>query len=242
MTKAGVLPARLTVGRLTFDVVPRPGRRTLEITVERDASLTIKAPPTTSVARVEAFVDAKQDWIYRKLAEKDALLGAPTIKQFVNGEGFTYLGRNYRLLLVDTQDVPVKLERGRLRLRRDALDDAAATVRTWYATAGQTWLGRRIGPWAARIGASGVSVRVADLGYRWGSTRGLDHINIHWATLQLRPGLIDYVIVHELAHLHEENHTPQFWRHVEQAMPDYRPRKQELAAVGARVWLENGSA
>src|SRR6266496_299129 len=94
-------------------------------------------------------------------------------------------------------------------------------------------------PWAARMRAAEVGVRVTGLGYRWGSTRGADRINIHWATLQLRPSAIDYVLVHELAHLHEPNHTQAFWDRVERAMPDYELWKTKLAQVGAEVWTGN---
>jgi predicted metal-dependent hydrolase len=231
------LPPRLEIGRLSFDVLARPGRRTLEMTVERDASLSIKAPDGVTVEQIEAFVYGKQDWIYRKLAEKDAFLGAPVIKQFVNGEGFAYLGRNYRLQLVDDQGVPVKLERGRLRMRRDAVHDGPSTMRSWYQGVGDSWLRQRIRPWAARMRAEAVELRLNGLGYRWGSTRGHDRINIHWATLQLRPTLIDYVLVHELAHLHELSHTRSFWDRVERAMPDFELRKNQLARTGSSVWI-----
>jgi predicted metal-dependent hydrolase len=237
MSAAGVLPKRLEIGRLSFDVLQRPERRTLEITVERDASLSVKVPEAVTVEQIESFVFAKQEWIYRKLAEKDAFLGAPVVKQFVNGEGFAYLGRSYRLQLVEDQGPPIKLERGRLRMCRDVASDGVAALRSWYLGVGESWLRQRVTPWAARMGAVDVQVRVNGLGYRWGSTRGRDRINIHWATLQLRPSLIDYVLVHELAHLHEPNHTPAFWEQVERVMPDYKPRRDDLSQRGARVWL-----
>lgn len=79
-----------------------------------------------------------------------------------------------------------------------------------------------------------------DLGYRWGSTKGERHINIHWATLQLAPSLIDYVIVHELAHLKELNHTDRDWAEMARAMPDYERRRAELLNAGSRVWACHG--
>ena len=87
-------------------------------------------------------------------------------------------------------------------------------MRRWYIDVGGQWLRRRIRPWAARLGEDAVAVDVRDLGFRWGSARPTDgpqRINVHWATLQLPPSLIDYVLVHELAHLRETNHTPEFW-------------------------------
>ena len=84
-------------------------------------------------------------------------------------------------------------------------------------------------------------VYVRDLGYRWGSLGKNDRVNFHWATIQLSPPLIDYVIVHELAHVNEPNHTPDFWLRVERAMPGYQAMKKELASVGSRTlarWAE----
>ena len=79
---------------------------------------------------------------------------------------------------------------------------------------------------------------MSDLGYRWGSARpDTNHINIHWATLQLPPSLIDYVIVHELAHLIEPSHAPAYWSHVERLMPGYESRRTALGAIGKNVWL-----
>lgn len=90
------------------------------------------------------------------------------------------------------------------------------------------------------MGFPEVDVTVGELGYRWGSARPLDgdnRINIHWVTLQLPPGLIDYVIVHELAHLAGPNHTPEYWNLVERAMPGYENHKTNLAVIGKNVWL-----
>lgn len=235
---ADKLPERWEVDGLVFDVIPRPDRSTLEITVERDASLSLKVPECATTLQVEAFVTSKRTWIFRKLAEKDALFHPPVVKQLVDGEGFAYLGRSHRLLLVGSQDVPVRLERGRLRVRRtDANSDGVAVIRRWYQSTGTSWLARRVEPWAARTGADDVSIEVAGLGYRWGSVGKSNRINIHWATLQLPPALIDYVLVHELAHLEETNHTPRFWQLVARALPDFERRKDVLARRGAELWL-----
>ena len=266
-TAAGVdslheLPA-LVVGDLVLAVAPLSDRTTIEIVVERDASLVLKAPHGVTVERATQFVSARRGWVYRKLAEKDALTGPPIVKQFVDGEGFAYLGRSYRLTLTAdtpgvrldrgrpvqqarpdserTADPPaVRLERGRFHLAAAEADRGAAAMRRWYIDVGGQWLRRRIRPWATRLGEDAVAVEVRDLGYRWGSARPTDgpqRINVHWATLQLPPSLIDYVLVHELAHLRETNHTPEFWSTVERLMPGYDLQKANLAAIGKNVWL-----
>lgn len=238
----------LVVGDLELRIAPRSDRKTIEIVVERDASLVLKAPPTATIERAEQFITAKRQWIYRKLAEKDALTGPPVVKQFVEGEGFAYLGRSYRLTLTTSteaglagdREATVRLDRGRFHLHAPRAADGGGAMRRWYTKTGGQWIRRRIRPWAARLGEQAVGVEVRDLGYRWGSARPADgpqSINIHWATLQLPPSLIDYVLVHELAHLREANHTPEFWTCVARLMPSYELHKATLATVGKNVWL-----
>ena len=231
---------QLVVGDLVLRVAPPSDRKTIEIVVERDAALTLKAPRSASVRRAEQFVKAKQGWIYRKLADKDALTGPPVVKQFVDGEGFAYLGRNYRLTLTTGPATGVRMEGGRFHLPAAQAGRGAALMRRWYTETGGQWLQRRVRPWAARIGEQDVAVEVRDLGYRWGSARRTDgpqRINVHWATLQLPPTLIDYVLVHELAHLHELNHTPDFWATVARLMPTFEQQRASLSATGNTVWL-----
>ena len=113
-------------------------------------------------------------------------------------------------------------------------------MRDWYVQTGTQWLQRRARPWATRMGIDDLTIDVRDLGYRWGSARpmtGAQRINIHWATLQLPPSLIDYVVVHELAHLREANHTPEFWAIISHVMPGYKSPKTNLASIGRGVWL-----
>ena len=229
----------LVVGDLVFRVSPPRQGKTIEIIVERDASLVIKAPPAVTVERVMRFVAAKRQWIYRKLVEKDALTGPPVVKKFVEGEGFAYLGRSYRLTLTP-EGTGVRLDRGRFHLPAKKADEGAAAMRRWYTDVGSKWLQKRIRPWAARLGEQSVAVEVRDLGFRWGSARphtGPQRINVHWATLQLPPSLIDYILVHELTHLREANHTPEFWSIVARLMPGYQSEKSALASIGKIIWL-----
>ena len=234
------LPA-LVVGDLVLEVAPPSDRETIEIVVERDASLVLKAPPTATIERARQFVTAKRPWVYRKLAEKDALTGPPVVKQFVEGEGFAYLGRSYRLTLTTGTGAKegVRLERGRLHLPASSVHEGATAMRRWYTQVGGEWLRRRVRPWASRLGEEAVEVAVQDLGFRWGSARpieGPQRINVHWATLQLPPSLIDYVLVHELAHLQETNHTPDFWKIVARLVPTFKQQRRLLATTGKSIW------
>lgn len=223
----------LAVGDLRFEVVLSARRRTMELSVERDGGLVVRAPEGATSARLEAFIHEKRTWVYRKVAEKEALRRTVPVREYVSGEGFPYLGRSYRLLLVNRQEVPLRLEAGRFRLRRSEVGQGRAHFIRWYAEHGRTWLRRRVEALAPRVGVEPGAVEVRDLGYRWGSCGWSRTLNFNWATILLPPSIVEYVVVHELVHLCERNHTPAFWRRVERAMPDYVRRKTWLAERGA---------
>ena len=230
---------RLVVAGLDFEVQLSGSRRSIGITVDRDGSLIVTAPQDCDEAELARFAHDKRMWVYKKLAEKDLLLSYRPTKEFVSGEGFVYLGRSYRLLLSSTDVERVKLERGRLMMSRNiaASGSGAQAMVDWYRARASRWFPRRVEPWAQRMGVRPAAIDVRDLGYRWGSLGKRDHVNFHWATIQLLPALVDYVIVHELAHIHEPHHTPDFWATVQRAMPTYLHAKDDLARLGSKLWL-----
>lgn len=228
-------PPTLTIDDLNLEIRRSSRRRSLQITVDRGGELVLSAPPDVDEDRLHEFVREKRFWIYTKLAEKEQLQKPVPSKAFVNGEGFLYLGRSYRLLLVDEQDVPVKLLNGRFRLRADlALSGREHLVR-WYGERAKVWLWSKAREYAPRMEVQPAGVRVQDLGYRWGSCGKGGWLYFHWKAILLPPRIAEYVVVHELAHLHEPHHTPEFWRRVARAMSDYERRKLWLAEHGMDV-------
>lgn len=232
---APVKSPSLQVDDLCFVLRRSTRRKTMQITVERDGELVLSAPPEVDEAALRAFVLEKRFWIYTKLAEKDRLRRRLPRKQFVDGEGFLYLGRSHRLKLVSQQDVPLKLTAGRFCLRRDALSVAREHFIRWYCERAKAWLSSRAAEYQSRMEVSPAGVKVQDLGYRWGSCGKGDWLYFHWKTILLPARIAEYVLVHEIAHLHEPHHTPSFWLRVERAMPDYAHRKAWLAEHGIDV-------
>lgn len=227
--------ARLSVEDLQFTVHRSTRRRTMEITVERSGELAIFAPLDVDKDQLRSFVLEKRFWIYTKLAEKDRLQKQVPIKEFVGGEGFLYLGRSHRLKLVDDQRVALRLVNGRFALRSDSVTSARKHFISWYSQRARAWLSARIAEYRARMEVTPGSVRVQDLGYRWGSCGKGGLLYFHWKTILLPARIAEYVAVHEIAHLHEPHHTPAFWLRVERAMPDFAQRKAWLAEHGINV-------
>ena len=178
----------ITIDDLELELRASAQRRSLQLTIDRDGDLILLAPSDCDAAALEDFVREKRSWIYRKLAEKELLRQPIAAKQYVTGEGFPYLGRNYRLLMVTEQSVPVKLEDGRFKmLRSTALDGRSHMVR-WYEEHARPWLDDRVDRFANRVGVHSSGVAVRDLGYRWGSCGKHDKLYFHWRAVLLPLG------------------------------------------------------
>lgn len=222
----------LKVDELTFEVRRSPRRKTLELIIDRDGELVIAAPEGLDDAVMADFVREKRFWLYTKIAEKEARQHVVPKKEFVNGEGFPYLGRSYRLKLVDEQERALKLVNGHFCLRRKLANRGRDFFVSWYTAHGKIWLTKRVAEWSKHMGIKVKAVNVQDLGFRWGSCSASKVVNFHWATILLPAHIVDYVIVHELAHLIEPNHSPEFWAVVESAMFDFEEKKTWLAEHG----------
>jgi len=221
----------LTVDDLSFAVRWSRRRRTVGITVKRDGGLVVAAPVRTSTRKLEQAVRAKLPWVRRKLAEFEALGPPPAPKRFVDGELLPYLGRDYRLTLVDDPARPVILNGERLELASGLDGEARAVVVAWYEARAREYIDAAVARYAPLVGAAPAAVVVRDLGKRrWGVC---DHrtltVSLHWQLITQPPDLVDYVVVHELVHLHEPNHGPAFWRRVEDLLPDCKARRRRLS-------------
>ena len=225
----------LTVEDLKFSVTRSSRRRSLQITVDRRGELSLLAPPQVEEAQLVSFVREKRFWIYTKLAEKDLLRRPFRHRRFVNGEGFLYRGRSYRLKLMEGQDMPLRLSNGRFYLAKSAAERGRSHFIRWYTERGRPWFAAKVVQYSARMQVEPAGIKIQDLGYRWGSCGKGGCLYFHWKSVLLPPRIAEYVVVHEIAHLHERLHTPAFWRRVERAMPDYERRKKWLAERGMDV-------
>jgi predicted metal-dependent hydrolase len=225
----------LEVGGLTFQVRRSTRRRTLSLTVDRSGELVVHAPAETAAYELGRWTKTKLVWVHGKLALKED--GAPKVRnpEYVTGEAFAYLGRRYRLAIVAEQKEPLRFDGARFLLRRDA-NPAESCFREWYVLNGKEWLGRRVESLSKRTGASPSRIEVRDLGFRWGSCGRDGALYVNWRALQLPVRVLDYVLIHELSHLIEPSHQPEFWSVLECALPDWRERKEELNRRAAEIY------
>lgn len=218
----------LQLGGLGFEVRRSDRRKTLGLTVDRAGELVAHVPAGTSSEELSRWIKTKLLWVHRKLALKEESAPKMRAPEYISGEAFCYLGRRYRLKLVDRQEKPLQFDGTRFTLRRDA-KQAEQHFRQWYIQAGTEWLQRRVATISARTSKKPQRVEVRDLGFRWGSCGKKGVLFFNWKVLQLPVRLADYVIAHELVHLIEDHHGPAFWAALGRAMPDWQKRKNALA-------------
>jgi predicted metal-dependent hydrolase len=226
---------------ISYELVRSP-RRTADIVIEPDGRVIVRAPESISPERVEDLIEAKRLWIYKNLAEWRDLNATRVIREYRNGEGFLYLGRSYRLLLVAGQEEPLLLKAGRFQLRRDLVDQgevpaAKAAFRDYFVTRGVERITRRVAYFAPKVGFEPGKIDVRELGHRWASCSPTGNLAFHWKCMMAPPKVIDYIVVHELCHMHHLDHSDAFWNEVDKVMPDFHERKEWLRKNGAAMDL-----
>jgi len=230
------------VGDIQYELLRGGQRKTVDVVIERDGHVSVRAPEHFPVEQADAVVKRKRFWIYRSLAEWRDLNASRVVREWVNGEGFLYLGSSYRLLLVQGQDTPLLLKDGRFCLNRELVDqggEAAAkrTFETFYREKGLERIQKRVAYFAPKVGVAPASIQVKEIGYRWATCSATGELIFHWKCMMAPPKVIDYIVVHELCHLHHRDHTAAFWNEVDKVMPDYYERKSWLRASGASLDL-----
>lgn len=216
----------------------RSSRKTASIYIERDGEVSLLVPQDLSDGQVEELIESKRKWIYTNLAEWQDLNATRRQREFVSGEGFFYLGRSYRLQIVEDQDVPLKLKDGYFCLRSsDEGTDSNTVFKEFFRQKGRERIPERVAIYQQQMGVEPKSIRVQELQNRWGSCTPDGNLNFHWKCMMAPLTVIDYIVVHELAHIHHANHTEAFWNEIDKVLPDYLERKEWLRQNGAGMDL-----
>jgi len=225
----------------------RGRRRTIGFAVGPEG-LTVRAPRWTTLGEVDAALHAKARWIVAKLGEARTHAEQQAAARMVWQEGarFPYLGEPLRLVLDARQRhgpaaAVLESEQAALHVGLPPQADSAqvrAAVQAWLTRQARRWFTQRLDHFAPLLGVRWHRLGLSSAGTRWGSAGVDGAIRLNWRLIHLRPSLIDYVVVHELAHLREMNHGPRFWQHVQGVLPDYLELRAQLRQQGRQlpVW------
>ena len=242
MTQGG----RVRFGDTSIDYeVRRSGRRrkTVQITVD-GGGVQVVAPTATPEGELHAIVRKRAGWILSHASDR-MLEAVP--KRFVSGETLPYLGRNVRMVVedADLRRAEVRFDHWRFRVavpKELSGDERYESIRRavvrWYRSRAEERLGEVVERWTPRLGhGDKVRVLVRDQRQRWGSCAPDGTLRFNWRAMMVKPALMEYVVVHELAHLTHRNHSPEFWALIASVMPDAQRRRQRLRESGKSLPL-----
>ena len=205
--------------------------KTLAITVQPDLAVEVTAPRGTPLERIRAKVCKRGAWIQKAWREFERFHPLQPPREYVPGEAHRYLGRQYRLRAVSGPVAAVSLRRGYLEATtpdRPSKGVLGTLVRGWYvAQAGEVLRGRLAAchRLAAVEGIPLPPLAIRRMAARWGSCTPGGQVILNPELVKAPKECIDYVIMHELCHLVEHNHSPRFWRLLGRLMPDWEARR-----------------
>lgn len=212
---------------IRIDKIIRSRRRTIALEIARDASLIVRAPFRTPLDFIEKVVFKKRFWIKEKQEFVRDRYTKVIPKEFVSGEGFLYLGNMYKLEFVDVLNMPIVFDNS-FKIARKNYDIAKEILIGWYQEQAYQKISERVNWHSSLSGLKYNKIKLSDAQKRWGSCSAKGNLNFSWRLIMAPLRVLDYVVVHELAHLEEKNHSKRFWNKIKIMQPDYEQYKDWL--------------
>jgi len=225
--------------KLEFEVSYRK-RRTLVIQMEPMEKILVLSPIGLSEDYIMEKVRSKGGWILKKLAQFKEIGFLPLKKRFVTGELFLHLGRNYKLQVLLNRNIV----RPRVELAKDNIfifsplkeqEILRAALQKWYKKEAKKIILKKVEYFKKIFMVEPAEIKIKEQKRRWGSCSSKGNIYFNWRIIMAPDQVIDYIVVHEIAHLIHRNHSPIFYKLVESIMPDYKKRKKWLKDFGIRM-------
>ncbi len=216
------------------EIVRTSRRKTATVRVN-DGKVSVVVPDDLPDSRIEDLLTKKTRWIKAKLLLHRQATPV-TCKEYVSGESFSYLGRNYRLKLETGAAKSVKLKNGRLTVtlpsKSRSPENISNALTSWYRAHAEQKLLEKVKRYSKIVGVHPASVSIKTFKSRWGSCSTKGDLVFNWKIIIAPNRIVDYVVVHELCHMKQHDHAPKFWKCVERVFPDYAESKAWLKENG----------
>jgi len=227
---------------INYSVIRRPNRKTASVQVSPSNQVSIVVPMDLPEERIAAIIKRKTRWIMNKIAINNEVKYPVRPKEFVNGESFAYLGRTYRLKILNgSSHVEFKGGYFRVSVPNKGKPDEAKLVKIllteWYMEHAKTKLQERVRRFAQVMEVKHFGLTVKSLASQWGSCTKDGDLNFNWRIIMAPLRLVDYVVIHELCHLTYHDHSKEFWQLLERYLPECKELKEELRRTGALLTL-----
>ena len=221
-----------------FDL-KKSSRNKVEITVLPDATIEVKAPESCALEDVKSKVLKRARWILKTRDEMEAHNRDVLPRQYISGENHFYLGRRYMLKVTLDEKAEVKLLRGKIELKAPKAEQVPNLLNDWYRSHALKYFQGRLQELSSRIPwikDSTPPLKLLTMKKQWGSCSPEGRIILNPHLVKAPRDCVDYVILHEICHLQEHNHSQRFYQLLGQLMPNWKEIKTKLDGM-AEVYL-----
>lgn len=207
-------------------------KKTISLQVKADGTAVVCAPHRTPIPEIDKFVREKERWISRKIRENGERQKEIKAKEYVTGEIFFFLGEPHPLRIEAAALGCDKLAFlcGQFVLASDKVSQGRELFVDWYRKSAQEYIGERVDHFSQALNLVPRGIRISNARLRWGSCSQDNHLHFSWRLIMAPRPVIDYLVVHELAHMKEKNHSERFWGLVGKTIADYKKQ---------RIWLKD---
>jgi predicted metal-dependent hydrolase len=216
-------------------------RKTVALIIQRDGTLTVRAPLRMSDVHIQEFVQNHMEWIREKQAQTKASPPPPQ-KHFIDGEIFLYLGKEYPLTIVAHQRFALTLRGYKFQLANSHLPKARQAFLRWYKAQALRVVSERVAFLSKQNKFTYQKIRISSARTRWGSCSTNGTLSFTWRLVLAPQEIVDYVVIHELVHTQIRNHSKTFWRKVGEILPEYKKRVRWLKQNGKYLTLQEKTA
>jgi len=217
---------------IIIDKIYRSKRRTFSLEISAKGELIVRAPKRATDSEIRKLVTRKSKWIIKTKQKVEQKISKVTKKDFKTGESFLFLGRKYNLVVINDGDYPLFFNNESFLLSKEYHNYAREIFIQWYKEQACTIIKERASYYSNLSGLRYNKIGITNAKRRWGSCSAKNNLNFSWRLIMAPLSVIDYIIIHELAHIKEKNHSKKFWHFVESILPNYKNQDRWLKENG----------
>jgi predicted metal-dependent hydrolase len=209
----------------------RKRRKTISLQISDKSELIIAAPYFTPISEINRFVQEKQNWIHKAIQKHKEETIKNKAREYISGEMFYYLGELFPLEVFFEKNERKGLVFWGNRFYLNSADAAEKGIPyfvSWYKKQARQHLRHRVDLYSSELKLRVKSIKITSAEKRWGSCSADDNLSFSFRLIMAPPDIIDYVVVHELMHIKEKNHSAAFWTLIEAFMPEYKKHRRWL--------------
>jgi len=206
----------------------RSNRKSIALQIDEIGQLIVRAPHDIPMMQINKFINQKSDWIYKKqqqIIERNNQYEKQ--REFKDGKVIMFLGKEYEMRL-NGRIKPMAVNENFLEFPFKYIDNAEAYLIKWYKKNAKEIFIPRIERYAQKLNLRYKKIGITSAKKRWGSCNTKGNINFSYRLIMTTIDVIDYVIMHELMHLKQMNHSNRFWANLEEFIPDYKQKRKWL--------------